>query len=136
MNPPTSDQTPTTPELSDPPPRSGRRPTAKRTSAAPRPRKIALGRITVDHAIQPRFLMSKDALVRYADTYRISPNELPPVTLAALDGNMVMVDGFHRLEAARRARMRDIKAIVNESAEFAKDSPEPDASELWTDIYA
>ena len=30
---------------------------------------------------------------------------------------------------------RDIKAVVNESAEFAKDSPEPDVSELYTDIY-
>ena len=29
-----------------------------------------------------------------------------------------------------------IKDIVNASAEFAKDSPEPDLSELWTDIYA
>jgi pyruvate dehydrogenase E1 component alpha subunit len=25
---------------------------------------------------------------------------------------------------------------VNEAAEFAKESPEPDLSELWTDIYA
>ncbi|PZQ99735.1 MAG: pyruvate dehydrogenase (acetyl-transferring) E1 component subunit alpha [Cereibacter sphaeroides] len=31
---------------------------------------------------------------------------------------------------------KDIKAIVNEAAEFAKDSPEPDLAELWTDIYA
>jgi len=31
---------------------------------------------------------------------------------------------------------RDIKAIVNDSAEFAKASPEPDLSALWTDIYA
>jgi pyruvate dehydrogenase E1 component alpha subunit len=31
---------------------------------------------------------------------------------------------------------KDIKAIVNDSAEFAKDSPEPPVSELWTDIYA
>ena len=31
---------------------------------------------------------------------------------------------------------KDIKAIVNEAAEFAKESPEPDTSELWTDIYA
>ena len=29
---------------------------------------------------------------------------------------------------------KEIKAIVNESAEFAQASPEPDASELWTDI--
>ena len=31
---------------------------------------------------------------------------------------------------------KEIKAIVNESAEFAKDSPEPPNAELWTDIYA
>jgi len=29
---------------------------------------------------------------------------------------------------------RDVKAIVTESAEFATQSPEPDPSELWTDI--
>ena len=31
---------------------------------------------------------------------------------------------------------KDIKEIVNASAEFAKESPEPALSELWTDIYA
>jgi len=31
---------------------------------------------------------------------------------------------------------KEIKALVNESAEFAKDSPEPPLEELWTDIYA
>jgi pyruvate dehydrogenase E1 component alpha subunit len=31
---------------------------------------------------------------------------------------------------------REIKEIVNESAEFSKESPEPDLSELWTDIVA
>ncbi len=30
---------------------------------------------------------------------------------------------------------KTIKEIVNESAEFAKNSPEPELSELWTDIY-
>lgn len=29
---------------------------------------------------------------------------------------------------------KDIKAVVNEAAEFAQQSPEPDPSELWTDI--
>jgi pyruvate dehydrogenase E1 component alpha subunit len=29
---------------------------------------------------------------------------------------------------------KEIKQIVNESAQFAQESPEPDASELWTDI--
>jgi pyruvate dehydrogenase E1 component alpha subunit len=31
---------------------------------------------------------------------------------------------------------KEIKAVVNESAEFAKDSPEPPHEELWTDINA
>ena len=29
---------------------------------------------------------------------------------------------------------KDVKAVVNESAKFAQESPEPDPSELWTDI--
>ncbi len=28
----------------------------------------------------------------------------------------------------------EVKARVNEAAEFAQTSPEPDAAELWTDI--
>lgn len=38
-------------------------------------------------------------------------------------------------EEELKAIDKDIKEIVNDSAEFAKVSPEPDLSELWTDIY-
>jgi pyruvate dehydrogenase E1 component alpha subunit len=31
---------------------------------------------------------------------------------------------------------RDIRAVVNEAAEFAQNDPEPDPSELWTDVTA
>jgi len=31
---------------------------------------------------------------------------------------------------------RTIKGIVGDAAQFAQDSPEPDAAELWTDVYA
>ena len=31
---------------------------------------------------------------------------------------------------------RDVKAIVNDAAKFAQESPEPAESELWTDVYA
>ena len=30
----------------------------------------------------------------------------------------------------------DVKAIVTDAAEFAQNSPEPDPSELYTDVYA
>ncbi len=39
-------------------------------------------------------------------------------------------------EEELKAIDKDIKEIVNDSAEFAKTSPEPDLTELWTDIYA
>jgi len=29
----------------------------------------------------------------------------------------------------------DVRKIVNEAADFAQADPEPDASELWTDVY-
>ena len=31
---------------------------------------------------------------------------------------------------------REIKAVINEAAQFAQESPEPAEAELWTDIYA
>lgn len=37
-------------------------------------------------------------------------------------------------EEALKKIDKEVKAVVAEAAEFAKESPEPDASELWTDI--
>src|SRR5579863_2534473 len=39
-------------------------------------------------------------------------------------------------EAKLKQIDKDIKDIVTAAAEFAQDSPEPDPSELWTDVYA
>ncbi|MGH6887092.1 MAG: thiamine pyrophosphate-dependent enzyme, partial [Geminicoccales bacterium] len=38
-------------------------------------------------------------------------------------------------EAALKEFDREVKAIVTEAAEFAQNSPEPDPSELLTDVY-
>jgi pyruvate dehydrogenase E1 component alpha subunit len=37
-------------------------------------------------------------------------------------------------EAALKAIDAEIRRIVNDSAEFAQQSPEPDPSQLWTDV--
>jgi pyruvate dehydrogenase E1 component alpha subunit len=37
-------------------------------------------------------------------------------------------------EAALRPIEDEVKAIVQEAADFSQSSPEPDASELWTDV--
>ncbi|MEM6825710.1 MAG: pyruvate dehydrogenase (acetyl-transferring) E1 component subunit alpha [Pseudomonadota bacterium] len=48
----------------------------------------------------------------------------------------MLVSGKHATEDELKAIDKDIKDIVNEAAEFSKESPEPALEELWTDIYA
>ena len=48
----------------------------------------------------------------------------------------LLLTGKHATEDDLKAIDKEIKEIVNESAEFAKTSPEPALEELWTDIYA
>lgn len=47
----------------------------------------------------------------------------------------MLISGGHADEAALKAIDKEIKAVVSEAAQFATDSPEPDLSELWTDVY-
>ena len=48
----------------------------------------------------------------------------------------LLLTGKHCTEDDLKLVDKEIKAIVNQSAEFAKESPEPASDELWTDIYA
>ncbi len=48
----------------------------------------------------------------------------------------MLLKGNHASEDDLKAIDKDIKDVVNAAAEFAKESPEPDLSELWTDIHA
>ena len=54
------------------------------------------------------------------------------------------IDGLRRLlldqaiaeEDAIKEIDREVKTVINDAAKFAQESPEPDESELWTDVYA
>jgi pyruvate dehydrogenase E1 component alpha subunit len=48
----------------------------------------------------------------------------------------MLLTGDHATEEDLKAIDKEIKEIVNEAAEFSKESPEPALEELWTDIYA
>lgn len=48
----------------------------------------------------------------------------------------MLITGGHATEDELKAIDKQIKDVVNASAEFAKTSPEPALEELWTDIYA
>jgi pyruvate dehydrogenase E1 component alpha subunit len=48
----------------------------------------------------------------------------------------LLLEGDHATEDELKAVDKEVKDLINEAAEFAKESPEPDPSELYTDIYA
>jgi len=48
----------------------------------------------------------------------------------------LLIEGKHASEDDLKAIDKEVKEQVNDSAEFAKESPEPALEELWTDIYA
>ena len=61
------------------------------------------------------------------DKYRNERDPIDHVRKLLLDGKMTD-------EAALKAVDAEIRKIVNDAAEFAQHSPEPDPSELWTDV--
>ena len=46
----------------------------------------------------------------------------------------LILEGGHAAEDELKAMDKEIKAVVNEAAEFSKTSPEPAPEELWTDV--
>ena len=61
------------------------------------------------------------------DKYR---NERDPIDHV----RKMLADGKMADETALKAIDAEIRKVVNDSAEFAQQSPEPDPSELWTDV--
>lgn len=48
----------------------------------------------------------------------------------------LLLSGKHASEDDLKAIDKEIKQIVNDAADFSRESPEPPLEELWTDIYA
>ena len=76
--------------------------------------------------------MSDPAKYRTREEVQKMREERDPIELV----RSMLLTGKHATEDDLKAIDKDIKATVNESAEFAKESPEPHLDELWTDIYA
>ncbi len=46
----------------------------------------------------------------------------------------LLIDGGHASEEDLKEIDKQVKAVVSEAADFSQSSPEPDVSELWTDV--
>lgn len=76
--------------------------------------------------------MSDPAKYRTREEVQKMKDERDPIEQV----RQMLLTGNHASEDDLKAIDKEIKDIVNEAAEFSKESPEPDLSELWTDIYA
>jgi pyruvate dehydrogenase E1 component alpha subunit len=47
-----------------------------------------------------------------------------------------ILDKRYGTEESLKQVEAEVRAIITEAADFATSDPEPDAAELWTDIYA
>ncbi len=74
--------------------------------------------------------MSDPAKYRKREEVQKMRSERDPIDFA----RQLLLDGGHADEEALKSIDREIKDIVSDAAEFAQISPEPDMSELWTDI--
>ena len=75
--------------------------------------------------------MSDPAKYRTRDEVQKMRSEQDPIERlrqSLLDDGQIDEAGLKEID-------KDVKAIVSEAAEFAQNSPEPDPSELWTDVY-
>ncbi len=76
--------------------------------------------------------MSDPAKYRSRDEVQKMRDERDPIEQV----RDMLLTGGHATDEDLKAIDREIKAVVNEAAEFSKESPEPALAELWTDIYA
>ena len=76
--------------------------------------------------------MSDPAKYRTRDEVSKMREEHDPI-----DGlRKIILDGGYAKEEAIKELDKEIRSIVNDAAKFAQESPEPDASELYTNILA
>jgi transposase-like protein len=70
--------------------------------------------LTLSKAYQPRSGLDEETIEEYAA--EMKDGTFPPVEVVAVDDKMFVVDGFHRVEAARDAKIKEIKAIVRKGS--------------------
>lgn len=84
---------------------------------APKTKSVSLHQLILDDDMQPRTRMKREAIRDYRLAYRHGPDRLPPITVARLrDGErpdaLVLVDGYHRYQAAGLAGLDRLPAYI------------------------
>jgi hypothetical protein len=78
-------------------------------------KRIALHDIVIDDEVLVRTKIDKDHFDDLFEALKQS-KELPPVVVFDDDGTLILVDGFHRYEAAKKCKVNKIEAVVHEGS--------------------
>jgi len=70
--------------------------------------------LVLDDAFQPRVTIDLDLVEDYAETMLSGWGSFPPVEAFKLDGRLHVVDGFHRVKAAIRAKVAKIPVNIRQ----------------------
>ena len=86
-------------------------------------RTVGIGQIALRDDWQVRKRLDQQALNRYTAQYRGESGRatLPPIEVADIDGVLFVVDGWHRLEAAKRADLDclDVTVVTSDASQAA-----------------
>jgi hypothetical protein len=74
---------------------------------------LPLTSITIDETIQQRFGLKEATVAEYAERMKDGDSFEPVVVFAAGETN-ILADGFHRVAAAKRAKLIEIACVVRE----------------------
>ena len=73
---------------------------------------LDISSIEEDPSTQPRLAMNMDVVADYAEAMEAGEG-FPPLIVFKIDGQYVLIDGFHRIAAARKAGLKEIHCDVH-----------------------
>lgn len=75
-------------------------------------RKEKITSILTDARFQTRDSLHKPTIDMYKELYEEAPDRLPPIVVIRIGKKLYVIEGFHRLEAARRAKLKEISVVI------------------------
>jgi hypothetical protein len=82
-----------------------------------RSEKVFIHHLTLDERFQPREKTDFEAITDYARAYEESPDTMPAIDVFLVADALIVADGFHRMQAAKQAGLKEIKANIRERTE-------------------
>jgi hypothetical protein len=82
--------------------------------------KVLIHHLTLDEQFQAREKTDFEAIRDYARAYEESPEAMPAIDVFRVGDALIVADGFHRVQAAKQAGLKEINANIRERTDDDK----------------